>query len=123
MESGRVKAVYMMGTELPFDVEGRKRFVEAARGLEFFVLQATHQADLASVASAALPAATHAEHDGTFINADGIVQPAFQAFEPTGQALPDWAIFVRIARAGDTPLTFDGFGGIQSALFEADAAE
>lgn len=123
MEAGRVKAVYMMGTELPFDAEGRKRFTEAARGLKLFVLQSTHQAELAAIATVSLPAATHGEQEGTFINSDGIVQPAFQALEPAGQALPDWAIFVRIARAADTPLTFDGLGGIQSALFEADAAE
>ena len=123
LEAGRVKALYMMGSELPFDSEGRRRFTDAAGKLGFFVLQASRAADLASIAGVVLPSATHAEQDGTFINSDGIVQPAYGAFEPTGQALPDWAIFVRISRASDTPLTFGGFDEIQTALFETSAAE
>ena len=123
IEAGRVQAVYMLGTDLPFDAEGRKRFAEAASRLGTFILQSPKAAELAAIASVVLPSATHAEQDGTFINADGVVQPAFAAFEPAGQALPDWAIFVRIAAATDAPLAFDGLDAIQSALFEASAAE
>ncbi len=123
LEAGGVGVLYMMGTELPFDSDGRRRFVEAASNASMFVLQSATRSDLAAVAHATLPVATHAEQDGSYINVDGLVQPAYRAFTPPGLSLADWEVFVRLARGSDVDFPVSEFSQIQSALFEAEAAE
>jgi NADH-quinone oxidoreductase subunit G len=123
LERGNVDAVYMMGSALPLDTEARNRFVDLASKTGLFVLQAAHKSDLANAAHVFLPAATHAEQDSTFVNADGIAQPAYRAYPPAGNALPHWEIFFRLARASDNALPWSDFASLQDALFEAEAAE
>lgn len=122
LEAGRIDVLYMMGGETPFDEAGSKRFLAAAQKTKLFVLQASHMRGLDAAANATLPACSHAEQEGTYINEDGIVQPAYEAFAPTHDALPDWAVLVRVARGADMPLPFDDFSGIQAELYESDAA-
>ena len=112
-----------MGADFP-DVDGSsKRFIDAAEKLEMFVIQSSTAGDFSEVAHAVIPAATHAEQTGTYINVDGVVQSAYKAFEPAGQALPDWAALAKIAAAMNTPLSFDDVADIRSELFEREAAE
>lgn len=122
LEDGSVQALWLMGSQLPLDAASRTRFVEAARGTSLFILQAAHAADLASAAHVVLPAATHAEGDGTYINDDGRAQLARAAFSPVGAALPDWEIFVRLSRGLDRPLAQTALSAIQAEIFESAAA-
>lgn len=80
------------------------------------------RADLVDRAHIALPTCSHAEKDGTFVNLEGIAQPFYQAFRPHGDALPDWQIFMRMARAMGHALSFTFLEQIQEEMFEATAA-
>jgi NADH-quinone oxidoreductase subunit G len=122
LKAGGVSGVYMMGTATPFDEAGERSFAELASGTGLFVLQSSHGGPLHAAARVALPSATHAEQDGTYINEDGIAQPAFGAFAPADQALPDWAVFIRLSRASGVKPAFDGFESLQSHIFDRDAA-
>ena len=123
MEQGRVKVLYMMRGELPFDGEGRSRFLSALAKVDLVVFQAPHGLDLAERAHIFLPSATHAEQDGTFVNETGYAQAAYAAVPPQGQALADWDVLSRIARAAGKPLSFDSFDALHATLAATIAAE
>jgi NADH-quinone oxidoreductase subunit G len=124
IEAGKISAVHMMGTEVPGDDALVRKFNELVEQLDLFVLQAMrHGGDLSEKAQVALPACSHAEKDGTFVNADGIAQPFFKGFAPLGDSLPDWQIFMRLAQAMGEPLTYTYLREIQDEMFEASEAE
>lgn len=118
MASGAVKVLYMMGSEVPVTGPLRERFMEALGNLELFVLQAPRGGALAESAKVQLPACTHAEKEGTYINVDGVAQTTSRAYDPHGHSLPDWQIFMRVARKMGTPLTYTFFKDIQQAMLE-----
>jgi NADH-quinone oxidoreductase subunit G len=123
LEAGRIRTLYMMRAELPFDAEGRRRFVAALEKLDLFVLQGPHGLDLEAAADVFLPSTTHAEHDGTYVNEQGIPQATWAGLAPQGQSLPDWDIFARIARAAGVPLSHDSFESWRDSVSTAFAAE
>ncbi len=122
MRSGEVRGLYMLGSDLPFaDAATRAEFVGLAQKTKLFVLQSAHQGSLAEAADVTLPSATHAEQEGTFVNGEGLAQEFWQAIPPSGQALPDWEILVRLARGADQAFAFDALDQIRTELFEGDA--
>lgn len=123
MEAGNIRVLIMMGTELHGDAALRERFVAALEKVERFVLVAMHGAELADKAWAALPASSHAEQDGSFVNEDGIPQDFDFAFAPKGQSLPAWEIFVRLGRGAGRDLSAPDFAALNHALYAEEAAE
>jgi len=123
LEQKTTRLLVMMGDDLPFDAETRKRFDAVLPTIEHFVLIAPHGNALAKAAWAVLPAATHAEEDGTFINEEGFMQPYEEAFAPLEQALPAWDIFVRLAHGADEELSVSSFADLQQAIESKVAAE
>ena len=121
IESGAVTTLYMMETQLPVDGDTKERFIAALDKLDLFVLQAQHHGDLSSKAHLALPACSHAETEGTFVNFNGIAQPFEQAFAPHGDSLPHWQIFMRLARAMNTALSYTFVHQIQEEMFQSPA--
>ena len=101
----------------------RAAILKALRGVNMLILQTSRQDEaLLSCAHVVLPACTHAEKEGTFVNEKGLVQPFYKAFEPHGDSLPDWQIFMRLAQTLGKPLRFTFLGQIQEKMFEATEA-
>lgn len=123
MEQGSIRLLVLMGDDLPFNIEDRKRFDAALGRVEKFVLIAPRGNALAKAAWAVLPAATHAEEEGSFINEDGLIQTYTQAFAPIEQALPAWNIFVRLARSAGHELPANSLAALQQAIDAKAAAE
>jgi predicted molibdopterin-dependent oxidoreductase YjgC len=119
LSDGRVSGLWMMGSALPFSDSDVALFVKLAAALPFVALQSSHRGALSDIASIVLPAATHAEQEGTFVNGDGHVQSFYRAFEPAGVALPDWQIFQRISRAAGVTVKVDTLTAIQADLYAA----
>ncbi len=117
LEQGRHDALWLCGTA---HAESGARVAALAGGLRLVVAQAPHTQALDAVAHAALPAATHAEQAGTFVNCDGLAQPFEHAVPAAGQAQPDHAIFAAVARALGIPLGYGGLDDLRAALLEAD---
>lgn len=118
LKAGKLKALYMMGSELPLTGAKLDELTSLIGALDLFVLQASHGGALAAHANLALPAATHAEEDGTFVNEDGVEQSYFEAFAPHGESQPHWKIFNRVAHAAGAKLPVSFLAQLQDKMFE-----
>ncbi|MEL6180845.1 MAG: molybdopterin-dependent oxidoreductase, partial [Myxococcota bacterium] len=99
--------------------EQAERFRELVRDLDLFVLQAPRGDGLDELARIILPACTHAEQRGTYINCDGVAQQTREAFRPLGNSLPDWQIMMRLSARLGTPLTYTFITKLQEEMWEA----
>jgi predicted molibdopterin-dependent oxidoreductase YjgC len=86
--AGKLKALYLAGP-MP-DLQKAK--------IEFLVIQDSFTSENIKKADAVLPAATFAETDGTFVNAEGRIQEFKKVVEPLGEARPDWWVVSRLAQ-------------------------
>ncbi len=118
LEAGEIKVLYMMGSEIPLDGEERARFLAAVAKVDLFVLQAPRQDELGPLAHVLLPAATHAEKEGTYVNCDGIAQQTRQGLQPIGGALPEWQVFVQLARRLEKPLAYSFVKQLRDEMFK-----
>ncbi|HZZ86124.1 MAG TPA: 2Fe-2S iron-sulfur cluster-binding protein [Anaeromyxobacteraceae bacterium] len=96
VESGRVKAVWAVGTNVPAD---EARAAAAFSKLELFVCQTVDESPLSAAATHLLPAAPPSEADGTFVNFEGRAQRFELAFWPRGEARPHWALCAELLAA------------------------
>ncbi len=98
--SGRIRALWIVATNTAHSWIQSRKFQEAARNLEFLVVQDMYVTTAtAEVADLILPAAGWGEKDGTFINSErriGVVRKVAQA---PGEALSDFAIFRLLGEA------------------------
>ncbi len=104
VQAGTVKALYVLGAEVPVDE------AEAARTLaqvEFIAVQATNVTPLTETADVVLPTATHVEDEGSFVQEDGVVQRVRRAFPPRGSTRGHWNWAVDIMREFGFPLTYE----------------
>jgi NADH-quinone oxidoreductase subunit G len=110
-----LRALYMAGSFLPEQLEGRS---EALSKLEFLVVQELFENETTAVADVVLPASSYAEQDGTFTNNDGFVQRVRQSIAPLHQSKPDWMITAQLAK--ELGMDF-GYEMSSSAVFRAIA--
>jgi NADH-quinone oxidoreductase subunit G len=103
LHSGKVKALYAIGTEVPGDADA---FAQAAAAAEVFVAQAFNESAITAQATVLLPAATHLEDEGTFVQQDGIIQRFRKAYPSKGDAVPHWRWVAEISRAMGNQVPF-----------------
>jgi NADH-quinone oxidoreductase subunit G len=118
VERGAVRAVWAVGTELP-DPALADRIAAA----ETLVVQAQNDGPLARAATVLLPAATHAESDGTFVNFEGRAQRFELAWFPRGEVRAHWALAAEVGKALRLKLAFatarDAFVALAPRLGDA----
>ncbi|HZY45098.1 MAG TPA: molybdopterin-dependent oxidoreductase, partial [Anaerolineae bacterium] len=85
-----LKAIYIVGTD-PIGEGQHLPKSEFVIVQELFMTKTAHQADVI------LPAASFAERDGTFTNAERRVQRYYKALPPLGEGHPDWDILQAVA--------------------------
>jgi NADH-quinone oxidoreductase subunit G len=103
ISKGNVKALYILGAEVPVAL------AEAAASLgqvEFVVTQAANASALTAQSDVVLPAATHVEDEGSFTQADGIIQRSRRAYPPRGDVQSHWKWVVDIMREFGFPVTY-----------------
>jgi len=71
----------------------------------------------AAAADVVLPAASHAEKPGTYVNLEGRVQRSERAVFPPGDAREDWAILRALSDALGHRLPFDSFDALRELMF------
>jgi NADH-quinone oxidoreductase subunit G len=98
LKSGALKAVWMVGEDVPVGDDTLPEVASLFDGLEVFVVQAVHDSPLVRRAHAQLPAAAWAEIDGTFVNVKGMVQRIRRAVAPHGDARSHLELLTQIAR-------------------------
>jgi predicted molibdopterin-dependent oxidoreductase YjgC len=96
---GRIKALYVMGENPVLSDPDLSHVREALLRLELLIVQDLFPSQTAELAHVILPAAAAAEKEGTFTNTERRCSRFRKAVEPPGEALPDWEILVRMARA------------------------
>jgi NADH-quinone oxidoreductase subunit G len=111
VNGGRVKALWAVGTEIP-----DARAADAFAGLEVLVAQSVNATPLAAHATLLLPASSHAESDGTFVNFEGRAQRVELAFWPRGESRPHWAHAAAIGRALGLATAWTGAREVFQAL-------
>lgn len=95
-EQGQIKAMYIMGDN---PILGAPNLSLIRRGLErldFLIVQDLYLTETARFADIVLPAAGHAEKDGTFTNTERRIQRVKRAIPAPGLAKPDWKILAEI---------------------------
>jgi NADH-quinone oxidoreductase subunit G len=96
INSGAVKSVYAVGAEVPVgQADARVVFSK----LELFVAQAFNHGEHTDEATVLLPAATHVEEHGTFVNFEGRAQRFVKCYPAPGSARAHWQWSSSIARA------------------------
>jgi ferredoxin-nitrate reductase len=100
LEDGRVRAVWIAGTNPVVSQPDARRFSAALRRAELVVCQdAYHPTETSALAHVVLPAAQWPEKAGTMTNSERRVALVRAALDPPGEALPDWEIWARLGRA------------------------
>ncbi len=98
MLDGRVKALWVLGTNPAASMPRAARVREALAACPFVVVSDCWPTDTTRFADVVLPAAGWSEKDGTVTNSERLIsrQRAFRA--PPGEARPDWWMLTEFAR-------------------------
>jgi assimilatory nitrate reductase catalytic subunit len=99
MHAGRVKAVWIMGTNPVVSMPDADRVREALGRCELVVVSdCIAKTDTTACAHVLLPAAAWGEKDGTVTNSERRISRQRSFLEPPGEARPDWWIVCEVAR-------------------------
>jgi predicted molibdopterin-dependent oxidoreductase YjgC len=95
---GNIKALYVMGEDPAVTFPDISNVEDVLKNMDFLVVQDIMLTETAKLAHVVLPATSWSEKDGTFINAEGIVQKVNKIVEGTGDAISDWKILRNLSR-------------------------
>ncbi|CAN5294617.1 formate dehydrogenase subunit alpha [soil metagenome] len=98
IHAGKLKALFVVGEELPLADANSTRVREALERLEFFAVQDVFFTTAARYADVVLSASPSLEKEGTFVNTERRVQRLYEALPPLGNSRPDWVILTELAR-------------------------
>jgi formate dehydrogenase alpha subunit len=98
LAAGRVRAVWIMGTNPAVSMPDLDVVEKALRQAELVVVQdAYHPTDTTRFADVLLPAAQWPEKEGVMTNSERTLTYLPRLVDPPGEALPDWQILTRFA--------------------------
>ncbi len=106
--AGKLAALYVVGEDLLTSYPDRGRVEKALSAVPFLVVQDIFLSPTAAKASVVLPAASFAEKDGTFTNAERRIQRVRPGIAKPGQARTDAAIIAALSELLGDKLTFTG---------------
>jgi len=96
IESGEIKALFVVGSDLLHSLPDRNRVMKALQKLELLVVQDLYLTETARLAHVVLPAATAAEKGGSFTTVDNRVQCFSAAVAPAAEARSDARILTKL---------------------------
>jgi len=96
---GKVKAVWIMGTNPIVSLPNADKVKQALQRCEFVVVSdCIANTDTTALAHVLLPAQGWSEKDGTVTNSERRISRQRALFKPAGNAKPDWWILTQVAR-------------------------
>ena len=99
VEDGRIKALWVMGTNPAVTMPEADRVSAAIRGCPFVVVSDVCRAtDTTALADVLLPSAAWGEKEGSVTNSERRVSRQRAFLHPPGEALPDWRQISEVAR-------------------------
>jgi len=105
---GKLKALYVTGEDLLVSYPDRTKVEKALEKVPFLVVQDIFLSPTAAKAHVVLPAASFAEKDGTYTNAERRIQRVRPGIPLPGQAKTDAAIFAALTEKLGGTLAFTG---------------
>ncbi len=117
--AGKLGALYVVGEDLLTSYPDRNRVERALETVPFLVVQDIFLSPTASKAHVVLPAASFAEKDGTFTNAERRIQRVRPGIALPGQARTDGAIFAALIEKLGGNLAFTGPAAIFAEIGRA----
>lgn len=100
IEAGRIKGLWVVGTNPAHSWIGRREFAATLAKLDFLVVQDMyHSTETAQLAHLLLPAAGWGEKEGTLINSERRIGLVKKVARAPGEALSDFHIFRLLAAA------------------------
>jgi ferredoxin-nitrate reductase len=100
LEKGALKAIWIAGTNPLVSMPDLHQARRALAQAELVVVQdAYHPTETTQQADVLLPAAQWGEKEWTSTSSERLVSYSPRLFDPPGEALPDWEILCRFARA------------------------
>lgn len=117
---GKIKGLWIMGTNPFVSYPNQKLLKDAISRLEFLVVQdGFHPTPTTELADMVLPAAMWGEKEGTYTNSERRVSKVNRAVSPPGEARPDFEIFLEVAKKlGVSDELFPGWKGPADAFEE-----
>jgi predicted molibdopterin-dependent oxidoreductase YjgC len=117
--NGRIKALWIIGTNPLVSFPNREVLEIALRRLDLLVVQDGFETPTTALADVVLPAAIWGEKDGTYTNSERRVSRVRAAVPPPGAARPDFDIFLEVAdRWGCRDELFAGWSTPRDAFEE-----
>lgn len=107
-ERGEIKALYIVGENPAGSLPVSMKVREALSKIDLIVCQDPFMTETGELSHFVLPAATSAEKEGSFTNIEGVVHRVSQAFDPRGEARPDWKVFCDLSKQMGQPLLYSG---------------
>ncbi|PKN61326.1 MAG: formate dehydrogenase subunit alpha [Deltaproteobacteria bacterium HGW-Deltaproteobacteria-15] len=101
----RLKTLYVVGENPMLSEADLNQARTAMSKVDLLVVQDLFLTETAQFADVVLPAAAFSEKEGTFTNTERRVQRVRKAFEPPGEAKPDWQIIESVANAMGYPMS------------------
>jgi assimilatory nitrate reductase catalytic subunit len=99
IHDGKIKAVWIMGTNPAVSMPNADKVIEALRRCDFVaVSDCMAETDTTALAHVLLPALGWSEKDGTVTNSERRISRQRALFSPAGEARPDWWIITQVAR-------------------------
>jgi assimilatory nitrate reductase catalytic subunit len=121
IHDGKVKAIWIMGTNPVVSMPNANKVKEALQRCEFVVVSdCMSNTDTTKLAHVLLPAQGWSEKDGTVTNSERRISRQHALFSPSGEAKPDWWIISQVAKR----MGFDAAFNYQAAsqIFREHAA-
>jgi NADH-quinone oxidoreductase subunit G len=103
IDVGQVKALYVLGAEVPLDA---KAAAASLSKVEFLAVQASNISPVTAVADVLFPAGSHVEEEGSFVQQDNVIQRFRRAYPPRGPTQGHWKWAVDIMREFGFPVTY-----------------
>lgn len=98
MQSGDVKAVWIICTNPVATIPNRQNVIAGLKATELVIVQDAYlDTETNTYADILLPGALWAEASGVMVNSERNLTLMNKAVEPQGDALPDWEIIARVA--------------------------
>jgi assimilatory nitrate reductase catalytic subunit len=105
---GKVKAVWIMGTNPVVSMPNANKVIQALQRCDFVVVSdCIASTDTTALAHVLLPALGWSEKDGTVTNSERRISRQRALFSPAGSAKPDWWIITQVARRMGFEQAFD----------------
>src|SRR5262249_4177895 len=100
LEKGQLRAIWIAGTNPAVSMPDLHHVRRALRRAQLIVVQdAYHPTETTRLADVILPVAQWGEKEWTSTNSERMVSYSPRLWDPPGEALPDWQIVARFARA------------------------